>query len=78
MPTTLESLAQDIKAAPARERWAKRHALVTYMQGKTEASIISEIQRIDDASIANQLIGAGLGARAINALQQRVTELSRA
>lgn len=78
MPTTLESLALEIKATPPRERWAKRQALLTYMQTHTEASIIAEINRLEDESVANQLIGAGLGARGIAALTERIKKLRNA
>lgn len=78
MASTLENLAREVKNAPPRERWAKRQALMRYMKSTTEAAIVSEIKRLEKADVAGQLIGAGLSARAIDALQERVSELNNA
>lgn len=76
--STLIALARAVKNAPMRERYLKMAALRDYVRTHTEAALVSEIERLDDASLGGTLVGAGLGARAQDALIKRSRELQGA
>lgn len=78
MAGTLEQLAIAAKSAPPRERFIHTAALRDYVCTRTEAMIVDEIARITNTTIGGVLVGAGLSARAQDALVRRMRELNGA
>lgn len=75
MAGTLERLALEVKNAPMRERLTQRIALQNHVRGLTEMQLVREIEMIENPDVAGQIVGAGIGARAQNALADQVRKL---